>query len=527
LIGSDNMRNTRLFYKYFVVGLLVLVACRSGHRVTVERTPPPASLAIVAAGAPIHGANGLAFSESGDLYVASWLGDEILALDPDAGELISTVGANQGIVGPEDVAIGTDGSLYWTSISVGEVARLRPDGTTERQLLMPGVNGITFSDDGRLFVSITFMGDAIYELDPGLAAPPRLVAANPGFLNSLDWGPDGLLYSSLLSRGEIVRVDVGTGEMETVAEGFEIPAAVKFDPEGRLFALDHATGEVFRIDIGTGGRDLLATLTPGVDNLAFDPTGRLFVSHAQDGCICEILNDGSKRYVWTGGMIAPGGVVALANADGEAVFVADLWCLREFDGKTGEPLKIHRHMPQTHMGITTPCTVTADGDKLILTSYIVEDAVQVYDPSAQEVLLDIRNLKSPLSAVRFQQDLVVAEQGTNSVIRISRDDPDERTVLAAGLGVPTGLAATDNDLWVCDLALDRDGTLLVREGQTGCLKRVDPATGEVSLVVSSITPCLQGEHPTWIFNGVAVGPSGTIYITCDATNSLYRLEPSP
>ena len=33
------------------------------------------------------------------------------------------------------------------------------------------------------------------------------------------------------------------------------------------------------------------------------------------------------------------------------------------------------------------------------------------------------------------------------------------------------------------------------------------------------------EHPTWIFNGVAVGPSGAIYVTGDIANVLYRIEP--
>jgi hypothetical protein len=256
-------------------------------------------------------------------------------------------------------------------------------------------------------------------------------------------------------------------------------------------------------------------------------------------------------------MIAPGGVAAVARPDGESVFVADIWSLREFDGKTGDLRSVHRHVSEIRGGLAPPFTVTADGDRLILTSYIVEDAVQVYDPGTREVLMDIRDLKSPLSAIRFRDDLVVAEHGTNSVIRISKDNPEERVVLAEGLGVPTGLAATENDLWVCDqatglvlqlvaggelldeprvvarglsypegLAVDLDGTLLIREGQTGCLKRVDPASSEVSPVATGLTPCLQGEHPTWIFNGVAVGPTGTTYITCDATNSLYRIEPT-
>ena len=34
----------------------------------------------------------------------------------------------------------------------------------------------------------------------------------------------------------------------------------------------------------------------------------------------------------------------------------------------------------------------------------------------------------------------------------------------------------------------------------------------------------KGYPPSWIFNGVAVGPSGAIYVTGDISNVLYRIE---
>jgi sugar lactone lactonase YvrE len=146
---------------------------------------------------------------------------------------------------------------------------------------------------------------------------------------------------------------------------------------------------------------------------------------------------------------------------------------------------------------------------------------------------------------------VVAERGTSSVVRISGNEPHERTVIAAGLGVPVGLAARGGDLWVSDwatgmvlqlaadgkvlaqpvcvangfdypegLAVDANGDLLVVEPENGRLRRIDVATREVTTVVEGLTPCLQGDHPTWVFNGVAVGPSGRIYLTNDATNTV-------
>jgi sugar lactone lactonase YvrE len=184
------------------------------------------------------------------------------------------------------------------------------------------------------------------------------------------------------------------------------------------------------------------------------------------------------------------------------------------------------------------------------------DAVQVFSPGTREVLEDFGDLRSPLNATRFQNDIVVAELGTSSVVRVSSAALEDRSTLAEGLGVPVGLAASDDDLWVSDwatgmvlqvvadgeklsepgviargltrpegLALDGDGTLLVYEAQAGCLKRIDPVTGSVTAVATGLPRCLLGDHPTWVFNGVAVGPSGTIYITSDSESALYCVRP--
>ena len=76
------------------------------------------------------------------------------------------------------------------------------------------------------------------------------------------------------------------------------------------------------------------------------------------------------------------------------------------------------------------------------------------------------------------------------------------------------------------MALDTQGNLLVVETGTKSLVRVNVATGAISTVVTGLatgaTPD-PGMPPTWVFDGVAVAPSGTIYVSSYGENVIYRV----
>jgi sugar lactone lactonase YvrE len=148
-------------------------------------------------GSPLHGANGIIVDAQGRLNIASVAGREIVVMDRESGAIVDRIGPERGVEGPDDLIFDADGTLYWTSLLTGEVGRLSPDGEKRGQMVSPGVNPITISDDGRLFVALDFLGDALYELDPALEEPPRLIAENLGWMNGMDWGPDGFLYGPM------------------------------------------------------------------------------------------------------------------------------------------------------------------------------------------------------------------------------------------------------------------------------------------------------------------------------------------
>jgi len=315
------------------------------------------------------------------------------------------------------------------------------------------------------------------------------------------------------------------------------------------------------LDLSTGERDVLARVPPTPDNLAFDSADRLFVSHARDGAIYEVLRDGGVRTVSPGGMVAPGGVALLDRGRREpSLFVADLFSLRELDSGTGEVLAVETHFIGSQ-GMIAPVTVSADGDRLILASWVT-NAVQVWDPDTGEAVATYTDFTVPLNAVRFQGDLVVAElgegEGSGRLIRISTSDPSVRDTLAAGLGLPAGLAVRDGDLWVSDrtegrvlrvmadgerlwtpqpvaiglaapegLAVGPGGDLLVVETAAGRLSAIAVGTGEARPLVEGLELGLEpsaGAPAVWVSSGVVVDADGTAFVSGDRANVVYRIR---
>jgi sugar lactone lactonase YvrE len=372
----------------------------------------------------------------------------------------------------------------------------------------------------------------------------------------MDWGPDGLLYAPVL--GSVMAIDVSSGETKSVAGG-EGLGTIKFDSRGRLHGLNWNQPSVVLLDVETGARETVAELPPGADNLAFDSTDRLYVSSFWNGSILEVLPDGEMRTVSPGGLIAPGGLGVHARADGgESVFVADVFTVREFDGLTGAEIA---QRGAWHF------TEWVHADRIVSTSWMsATGETVVRNLLTDETEVRYTDFNHPTNAILFQGDLVVADvelgTGVTRVVRASATDPSQREVLmdtGSGLGLSAGLAATENDLWVADrengsvfqlvsggevldvprvlvegllapegMAVSLDGALLVAETGANRLTRIDPATGAVSTVADGLaldSSFIPGWPQTWLFSGVAVGPSGTIYLSNTGLGQILALRP--
>ena len=520
------------------------------------------SLRTLVRGAKLNAANGIDIGPDGNLYIASVNGQEIVVMRKQNGRIVDRI--TEGVLSPDDLVFGPDGSLYWTDILTGEVGKRTPDGMVTKQFVAPGVNPITFSEDGRLFVGLDFLGDGLYELDPNLADPPTPIIECPsgfclGFFNSFDFGPDGLLYGPLFALGRVIKVNVDTGEVLDVADGFVNPAAAEFGPDGLLYVLDQ-TGELFKIDITTGEKNLFTVLQPGLDNMVFDDNGILYMTNNDEGWVARIFPNGKSRIISRGGMIVPQGIAVLAGSNGrDVVYEADLFSLRAFNGRNGRQENQYKGFlvpPPGVISLTLSQNVSASGSDLVISSFF-NSTVQIWNPQDGVIADFTDQVAAPIDAVRLNSgEVIVSDLGLGGVIRLSDNS------LIAPLSVASGLATDGESVWAADwatgnivqidfsggtptssvvatglsfpegLAVDKKGRLLAYETKgpvpTGesRLSRINQSNGKIKTIVKNLKPKeggIPGFPPMWLFDGVDVGPSGAIYIRGGEKNVIYRV----
>jgi hypothetical protein len=299
---------------------------------------------------------------------------------------------------------------------------------------------------------LDFLGDGLFELDLTGATGPREVIAAPGWINGMDFGPDGFIYAPQWSQAKVVRIDPDSGSMTTVATDFEsLAAAVTYAGDTG----DELTHRTLGFEFG------------------------------------------------------------------------------ELRAKEGAAIR-------------------ADGDKLLVADWTPGKGVEVWDLEAGHIT-EKYAADFPIDVIRFQGDILVSQYLTNNVAVVGSGAP---TPLGVTIDAPTGLAVKDDDLFVASftagtvlqiiddgrplesarvVAIDLDGPeglaflpsgdLVVVESGTGNVVAIDLDSGTKTTLAEGISPQYSplASLPAWGINGVAVGPSGSVYVSSPRDGKLYRI----
>ena len=518
-------------------------------------TPPPppqaeyGEPAVVEGPLPYLGVHGLGIDPQGRLLAGSVVGQSLSLVDRESGAVRPFVGPPAGMA--DDVAFGPDGEVAWTAYLVGEL-RIRNAAGEIRTVAsgLPGLNSLAYTEDGRLFATQVFMGDALYEIDRGGEQPPRKIIEGMGGLNGFEFGPDGHLYGPLWFKGEVVRVNVESGEMDTVADGFRIPAAVNFDGQGRLYVVDSATGELLRLRPDSGEKVRVARLKPSLDNLAIDKkAGLIYVSNMADNSIQEVdLADGRVRDLVRTRLAAPSGLAMV----GDQLHIADTFAYRVMDTGSGDIREVGR-MWASHLEY--PLNAWADEHVVVLTSWAT-GTVQVFDRASGEMTHGFHDFQAPHDAVQLADgSLLVAELATGRLLRVSGEQGEQREAVVVALAGPAGMAfnadrstlfvtTAGGSVWAVNpadwskrrvrdglampegISVSAAGKLLVMEVGKQRLLEIDPVDGATRTLAEDLPvglPALEGLPPTGVFNDVVEAANGDLFFTADRDAGLYRL----
>ena len=225
-----------------IVSLIVILTAGCGGKALNKAlsgdTVKGVKAKVLAAGSPIHGANGLYFGPDGNLYIGSVFGREIIKMNPNTGKILDRIGPERGVESPDDLTFGKDGSLYWTAIATGEVGKIGPDGKKSTVAnLGKGVNPITIKhDDGRMFVGQAFFADSLFEVYED-GRQPRLILEKTNSINAFDFGCAEVRHShprnrcdgrtSVCGPGQGEDARVGGPEVDTVETRHRVQPVIR------------------------------------------------------------------------------------------------------------------------------------------------------------------------------------------------------------------------------------------------------------------------------------------------------------
>jgi sugar lactone lactonase YvrE len=526
---------------------------------------------------PLQQTDGLALDGHGGLFVTQALSNRIVRLDLDSGAItrIADEPDADAVHVPDDVTLGPDGNLYVTAMFDRAVVRMTKDGR-ERKVVGSNLgdgsaltNGIAFNAQGRLFATDLSFADpshpgGLWEVDPAGARPPVPILRNLPTPEGFAFGPDGLAYIPEMFAGRIDVVDVDARTVRPLVDGFGYLVALKVDAQGRLVTMETDTGKIWRVDRTTGARTFVAQGPTGADNLVIAPDGTIYVTNFAEG---NVWRADEARGVLV--PLLPQHPLtlpfSLSEAPDGALVIGDFTAVTRLTGTHADRLSRllvdvgAASSPAKRLQLLTPGAVQI-GDAVYYSDFLPPDGrIFRRDLATGERQLVAKGFGFPwmvragrpghllvgdqaLGAV-FEVDL--ADGRTTPVIQGLRSpsglafDPDTGVAYVADTGggrvlgvnlslpapspflVATGLAGPEG------VAVDRDKTVLIIEGDTGRLFRVDPRDSRRRLEASGLPTRTVGFGlPLMNYSSdVLVRRDGTIVVSGDADGSLLELTP--
>lgn len=183
---------------------------------------------------------GLALDGAGNLYIADFLGDDVVIIAPDGSQ--HSIG---GFGHPSGIAVDQSGNLYVSNTSDNSVIRVTPGGTRTTMASGLGeVEGIAVDASGNLFVPVDNQQEV-------LKITPDLVQSTIGS----GWNTPAFVTVDGLGNVFVTDANAGTlqevktdGSQILIASNLSFPYGVALDDAGNLYAAELGNGNLVQIN---------------------------------------------------------------------------------------------------------------------------------------------------------------------------------------------------------------------------------------------------------------------------------------
>ena len=476
------------------------VAQAMGSQVTAIDTVTAALDHIAPNGKAIIGPDDVAFDADGNLYATEVMSARVSRRRPDGRVDIV---ADQ-LPSANGVTVFRSRLFIDEHRPGGRLFELYPDGSRPPRLIaddLDGPNALAGGPDGKLYFPLVPRGE-IWRVDPESG---RLEKVTDGLLfpTACKFSPSGELLSPQAGNGEVAKIDTTTGRWQVIARVRPGIDNLAIDRAGRLFLSHYVDGGVAEVSTDGGSRERV--LVPpgwvGPWGIACDPSGTALVVDGLSlaaldtrGRISHIgspLDKSAPRFVRA---VAPGnpGEMLMTTARGDVL---------RYQVATGRT----RLQAQKLGELKGLCAGSGDQVFAVRAS---DGAILAIDGSGHAQVL-VSGLNHPTDVIGVGAALYVSEAGAGRVARIQ-----DGTVTTAigGLGNPRGLAYADDQLHVLD------------RGRRAVLAQPVADGGECVVIAENLP--VGATCPLDFAGGLSIDPRGGLLIAADGEGSVLRLYPT-
>lgn len=471
---------------------------------------------VPATQAYLHSPTGVAVDGSGNLFIADTANNIIREVTPDG--TISTIAGDElrgyngdggsptdstaSLNAPEDVAVGSDGTIYIADTGNALVRAISGGVINFIAGNVMNSNGINISLPG-------FSGDGGLANRASLSAPSALVVDSSKNVYIVDAGNDRIRM--ITAKTQNINTIAGTGTVGFSGDGaaattanLGTPSGIAVDSQGNLYLADSGNLRVRKFTVGGNintvagngkvsysgdGGPATAAQMNGPLGVGIDKGGNLYVSDSRNQVVRQVAKSGTISSIGSGSFVLPQGVAVDSAGD---VFVADLQgnVVRRI-GTDGSFTTFAGNGTQGYSGDGGPATGA--------------------------------ELNAPIAvAVDSHDNVYIAEFSNSRIRKVAAADGTISTIAGngnqgySGDGGPAVEASLNGPRGI---AVDAAGNVYIADTANSRIREVTP-NGTISTIAGTGVPGFSGDGGSAV-NTPIITPSG---IAVDSFSSVYFID---